>query len=418
MFWYWCFAAPAVLLAWLSLLGQRKRADYVARRLAQQPQLLPPACVIVPVKGEDEGLRENLAALASLNYPDYELVIVARAASDIPPGVLPHRATIVLAHGEDSHASEKVQNLSAAVGAAGKRAHVYAFADSDGRVTPRWLRALIAPLEEPGVGASTGFRWFAPEPPGFWLLLRSVWDAAVLECLPPDGAAFAWGGAMAIRKETFFEIGVLGAWKNAVSDDYALSAAVRRAGLRVAYAPGALVPSRQRLSAGRFLEWARRQLVLTRVYRPRLWWPALVAYLVYCGGMAASAAACVRGYRLAEWALIAQLAPGMWKGLHRAILAKAALPEYAAWFKRHSWAHAVWTPLATWLWLMVLCASSFGHTIRWRGYTYDLWSRSPTDKANPCATGPSSDTLIHKGGFNVAKDKSPKKEVKKPKKKK
>jgi cellulose synthase/poly-beta-1,6-N-acetylglucosamine synthase-like glycosyltransferase len=370
--WYWYFAAPAILLAWLSLRGMRRRADYVVRRLAQRPQRLPPACVIVPVKGEDEGLRENLAALAAQDYPDYELVIVARAASDIPPGVLPRRATIVLARGDNPHASEKVQNLSAAVRAAGKRAQVFAFADSDGCVTARWLRALAMPLEEPDVGASTGFRWFAPQPAGFWPMLCSVWDAAVLECLSPDGAAFAWGGAMAIRKETFFEIGVLGAWKNAISDDYALSAAVRQARLRIAYAPGALAQSRQRLSAGQFLAWARRQLLLTRVHCPRLWWLALAAHLVYCGGMAASAAACIQGHRLAVWALIAQLAPGMWKGLHRAILAKAALPEYAAWFKRHSWAHAVWTPLATWLWLVVLCASAFGHTIRWRGKTYEL----------------------------------------------
>jgi cellulose synthase/poly-beta-1,6-N-acetylglucosamine synthase-like glycosyltransferase len=369
---YWILAAPAILLALISLRGARQRARYVARRLAQQPAVLPAACVIVPVKGEDEGLRENLAALASLDYPDYELVVVARTASDIPPGVLPRRATIVLAHGEDPQAGEKVQNLEGAIRAAGKCAQVYAFADSDGRVTPQWLRALVAPLEEPEVGASTGFRWFAPEPSGFWPLLRSVWDAAVLECLPPAGAAFAWGGSMAIRKETFFEIGVLGAWKNAVSDDYALSAAVRRAGLRIAYAPGALVPSRERLSAVQFLKWARRQMLLTRVYRPGLWCQALAVYTVYCVGMAVSALAAIQGYRLAALGLIAQLAPGMWKGLHRATLARAALPEYALWFKRHLWAHAIWTPLATWLWLIVLFASGFGHTIQWRGYTYDL----------------------------------------------
>jgi ceramide glucosyltransferase len=370
--WYWIFAGPAILLALLSLAGERKRAAYVARHLAQQSQFLPPACVIVPLKGEDEGLRENLAALASLDYPDYSLVIVARSASDIPRGVLPHRATIVLAHGEDPNSSEKVQNLAAAVKAAGKRAQVYAFADSDGRVTPRWLRALVAPLEEPDVGASTGFRWFAPEPPTFWSLLRSVWDAVALDCLSPRDAAFAWGGAMAIRKDTFFEIGVLAAWKNTVSDDYALSAAVRRAKLRIVWAPGALVPSRERLTAGKFLAWARRQMLLTRVHNPRLWWLGLAAHLVYCGGMAASLAASIQGHRLAPWALAAQLLPGMWKGLHRANLAKAALPEYAAWFKRHRWVHALWTPLATWTWLAVLAASAFGHTVRWRGYKYDL----------------------------------------------
>jgi len=60
--WYWLFAGPALLLAAVSLGGERKRAAHVARRLSEAPEYLPPASVIVPVKGEDEGLRENLAA--------------------------------------------------------------------------------------------------------------------------------------------------------------------------------------------------------------------------------------------------------------------------------------------------------------------------------------------------------------------
>ena len=77
-------------------------------------------------------------------------------------------------------------------------------------------------------------------------------------------------------------------------------------------------------------------MAITRVYAPRLWWPGLIAHIFYCGGMAASVIASIRGNRLAEWALIAQLSPGMLKGLNRATLAKASLPEYEAWFKRHS----------------------------------------------------------------------------------
>jgi hypothetical protein len=116
----------------------------------------------------------------------------------------------------------------------------------------------------------------------------------------------------------------------------------------------------------------RRQLTITRVYDPRLWWLALLGHVFYCGGMAASIVASLRGYRLAEWAFIAQISPGMLKGLNRATLAKASLPECEAWFKRHSWVHAIWIPLATWLWLAVLLASAFGNTIRWRGNTYKL----------------------------------------------
>jgi cellulose synthase/poly-beta-1,6-N-acetylglucosamine synthase-like glycosyltransferase len=369
---YWYFAAPAVALAFLSLRGERRRAAYIAERLAQPQEYLPPATVIVPVKGEDEGLRENLAALASLDYPDYELIVTARSAADIPPGVLPPRVKVVLAGVEEEGGSEKVQNLKAAVQAARKHSQIFAFADSDGRPARGWLRALAAPLGEPGVGASTGYRWFTPVPPTFWTLLRGVWDAVVIGRLGPGDNEFAWGGAMAMRKETFFELCVPEYWKTALSDDYALAAAVHASGLTIAFAPGALTPSPEHASAGRILGWMRRQLMITRAYQPRLWMAALIAHAIYCAGMAASIAASVRGDRLAEWALLAQLCPGMLKGLNRAVLAKAALSEWAAWFQRHTWVHAMWVPLATWLWLIVLVSSAFGNTIEWRGQTYEL----------------------------------------------
>ena len=67
-----------------------------------------------------------------------------------------------------------------------------------------------------------------------------------------------------------------------------------------------------------------------------------------------------------------QLSPGMLKGLNRATLAKAALPEYEAWFKRHSWVHAIWVPLGTWVWLIALLSSAFVRSIEWRGRRYPL----------------------------------------------
>jgi len=368
--WYWVFAAPAILLAFLGLRGERKRAAYVARRLSAEPVELPPATVIVPVKGPDEGLRENLAALAALDYPDYELLIVAREAADIPEGVLPARAKVVLAHQQQSEISEKVQNLQIAVRVARKRTEVLAFADSDGRVNPGWLRALVAPLAEEGVGASTGYRWFTPVPPDFWSLLRSVWDGVTAGMMGPGPNRFAWGGAMAIRKQVFFEIRMPEFWEDAISDDYALSQAVRAAGLQIVYVPGALTPCFDHTSASRFFPWIRRQLLITRIYAPRLWWPALIAHVIYCAGMAASVAASIAGGRLAEWALLAQLSPGMLKGLNRATLARAAMPEQEAWFKRHIWIHAIWVPLATWVWLVALVSSAWGNTFRWRGRTY------------------------------------------------
>jgi len=372
MFWYWLFAAPAVLLAIVSLRGDLRRSRYQSRRLAAPDGPLPPVTLIVPVKGEDEGLRENLAALASLDYPDYELIVAAHSAEDIPCGVLPAHVRVVLSHAAENQTAEKVQNLLAAVRAARKRSEVLAFADSDGRPGKRWLRALVAPLAEAGVGASTGYRWFLPEPPGFWPLLRAVWDAVAAGMLGPGDNRFAWGGAMAIRKETFFEARVPEYWEGAVSDDYALSQAVHALKLSIVYAPGALTPCVEHISMARFFSWTRRQMAITRVYSPGLWWPGLIAHIFYCAAMAASTVLAIRGYRPAAGALALQLAPGMWKGWGRARRARRALPGHDRWFRRWTWAHFVLAPAATWAWLAALASSAFVRRIQWRGRVYEL----------------------------------------------
>jgi ceramide glucosyltransferase len=370
--WYWPLAAPALLLSVAGLLTQHRRSKYILEQLQQPATWTPPATVIVPVKGEDEGLRENLAALAGLDYPDYELLVVAQTAADIPPGVLPRRVKVVLAHGGDPAGGEKVQNLQAAVRAARKRSEVFAFADSDGRPTRGWLRALVAPLAEDGIGASTGYRWLMPVPASFWSLMASVWNSAAGGLLGAADNPFAWGGAMAMRKETFFAARVPEFWKGAVSDDYALSAAVHRAGLSIAYAPGALTPSFDRPRALPFFRWIRRQMTITRVYSPRLWWTGFLAHLFYCGAMSASLVAWRRGYRPAAVALAVQLVCGMALGWRRARLARRALPEHAGWFRRNEWAHAALVPFATWVWLISFLTSAGSDAIEWRGRRYVL----------------------------------------------
>jgi GT2 family glycosyltransferase len=182
---------------------------------------------------------------------------------------------------------------------------------------------------------------------------------------------------MAIRKETFFDARVYSYWKNTVSDDYALSAAVRKAGLAIAFAPGALTPCFERLSCGRFFAWIRRQMTITRVYNPRLWGLGLAAHIFYCLAMAASVIACIDGYLPAALALAAQLIPGMIRGWNRAVLARQALPEYGKWFRRYAWTHAIFNSAATWVWLIALASSAAGNSIVWRGRRYRLRQPGP-----------------------------------------
>jgi cellulose synthase/poly-beta-1,6-N-acetylglucosamine synthase-like glycosyltransferase len=373
--WFWIIVAPALLLAVYSLRAERARARYWTESLSQTNGIpIPPATVIVPVKGEDEGLRENLAALASLDYPDYELIVAAREADDIPAGAVPPNARVVLAGDGDPGTGGKIRNLLAAVDAARPGSQIFAFADSDGRVTKNWLRSLAGAAA--GAGAATGYRWYLPDPPDFWSLLRGVWNAVIVEAFRPAGAEFAWGGSMAIRREIFQRVRVAEFWKGSVSDDYELSRAVRSAGLRIAFAPGALVPCVDHVSGGEFLRWARRQLVLTRVYQPRLWWMGLVATASYCAAMAACIAAAIQGSIAGEYTLVAILFAGMLKGANRAALARRALPQYESWFKRYGWVHTWWVPLATWTWLATLIASARGNAIEWRGNRYSLQAKN------------------------------------------
>jgi cellulose synthase/poly-beta-1,6-N-acetylglucosamine synthase-like glycosyltransferase len=355
--WFWIFVGPALILAILALRGERKRAEYVASRMAAldepPPQPSTAVTLIVPVTRSCQTLRESLLALASQDYPDYEMIVAVPDAGVLPPGTLPSAVKLVLT-GETSRGGL----LRAGIRAARRHSQLYAFAGSSGLVSKAWLRALVAPLSEEGVGGSTGFRWYAPEPPTFWSLMQSVWNAVIAGRLGPGANDFAWAGAMAVSKELFFQARSPEAWTNAVRVDLALVRLVQDSGLRIAFAPGAMVACTTPATAAEFLRQARREMAQARSYLPRLWWSGLLAHIIYCGAMLAAIIASARGNRGAEWALVVQFGLGMLKGANRATLAKAELPHQQDWFARYSWTHVVWVPLASWAWLCVLIASA------------------------------------------------------------
>jgi len=114
----------------------------------------------------------------------------------------------------------------------------------------------------------------------------------------------------------------------------------------------------QRATAAEFLAQARREMAQARRYFPglcgRVCWPTL-----------STAELCLprwwrvcRENRGAEWALVVLFGLGMLKGVNRATLAKAELPQCKSWFDRYSWTHTFWVPLATWVWLYVMIASA------------------------------------------------------------
>src|ERR1051325_9925661 len=80
---FYLFAALVVWLGVESLRGGFRYLSYVRRELkAERPLFTPFASVIAPCRGLDPGLRENLAALLTQDYPAYEVIFVTDSADD------------------------------------------------------------------------------------------------------------------------------------------------------------------------------------------------------------------------------------------------------------------------------------------------------------------------------------------------
>ncbi len=391
---FWIFVIPAALAALVSIRAGRNYLDYMEVSLAPlhpeeppDPDLppepyTPPATLIVPVKGLDHDLAQNLRSLAGQDYPDFELIVVCHSASDQALRVarlsLEGLGRVIVAGPPPAGTGEKVHNLMRAVAVSRTASAVLVFADSDGQVPSGWLRSLVAPLADPEVGAATGFRWYFPEDGGFWPLLRSVWNSTIAGNMRPDGRNFTWGGGTAIRRETFERARVKEFWQGTVSDDYRLSAAMNAAGLGVHFVPAAMVATTGSCTAAEFLDWATRQLVITKVYRRKLWLAGFVAHVVYCGAMLMSVLLAVSGNPLGLGGLVVTVVPGMGKGAMRSYAARLMFPDRTDWLDRFSWAYFWMVPIATWIWLYTFTRSAFTRTIEWRGNVYKLVSAEET----------------------------------------
>lgn len=383
---FWVFAGPALAATLLSVKSGRRFLEYVRESVDGTADLdraaWPGVALIVPVKGLEPGLADNLRSLAEQDYPNYELLIVCSHSSD--PALAVARLTvgnagrIVIAGEPPADTGEKVHNLLAAVDAIDSRQTILAFADSDGEVPPNWLRKLVAPLEDSSLGATTAYRWHFPEDGGFWALLRSVWDSSVASAMDTRDRSFAWGGGTALRREVFESARIRRFWRGTVSDDYRLTAALQAAGLGIRFVPEAMVPTTGQCTGRDFLAWCVRQLTITRVYRFRMWLLGCLSHIVYCGAQLLCLLQLAQGNLLGLGVLLLIVLPGMAKGGMRGYACLLVFPEREEWLERFGWAYFWLTPVATWIWLYGFLRSGATRRIEWRGRVYELISEEST----------------------------------------
>lgn len=379
----------------LLALGAASRfARYALRRQpARHNRYQPKAVVIVPCKGLEPDFEENIRALFVQEYREYELIFVTESDVDPAHAVLnkliqnhSRRPAWLIVAGEARGRGQKVHNLCAAIemlNAIDRRAEVLVFADADACPAKNWLTEIIAPLGDKRIGATTGFRWYVPARNKWGALLLSVWNASALALLG-ERCGFAWGGATAIRRENFDKLDIKRAWQHALSDDYALTAAIHGAGQRIKFIPACLVASHTAATLAELLEFSTRQMRITRVYAPRVWQLAGVAHglfnLAFWGGWLWLLGSAWRGrfsLGLAAW-LGGALLLGAITGWLRATVAAQLLAANRARVRQLRWSYALCGPLVSVLYLYNVVAAALSRRIVWRGIGYEMLSPQQT----------------------------------------
>src|SRR6266550_6114837 len=80
---FYIFALISIWLGLLSLRGGIRFVRYIQTELAKKyPEFTPFVTVFMPLRGIDDGLRENINAIFGQDYPTYEIIFVVDRDDD------------------------------------------------------------------------------------------------------------------------------------------------------------------------------------------------------------------------------------------------------------------------------------------------------------------------------------------------
>ena len=386
------FLAIAQILVGLYLLWQGLQWLSYARRRATTDAgfYAPRTAVICPCRGVEPGLERNLTALTEFDHQNYEIFFVLASESDPAHSIVKRvantsraKAHIVIA-AKPENCSEKVNNLRAAVEQLPEDFEFLVFADSDGRPAKSWLKRLVAPLQDPRIGAATTMRWFIPNKSNLPTALLAAWNAPVVTMLTENGKNFCWGGGTAIRRSIFDQIGVIEEWRNSVSDDWSMTRALQRAGRSILFVPDCLTLSYVETNFGSLLEFTTRQVLITRVYAQNTWTMAFITHALYCLTLTlgtfltlGDVIATVPSFHLATLTFLPVLL-GIIRSSLRLVGVTEVLPAVRSQIMGQAWIYLLLTAFIPFLYLINFIISLVTRKIRWRGATYELISAQQT----------------------------------------
>jgi ceramide glucosyltransferase len=353
----------------------------LGRQRAAAPTQRPSVTILKPVCGADPGLYENLRSFCRQDY-DAPVQIIIGAHRESDPAVAIARQVIADLPGIDISlvidgalpgSNFKICNVANMMAIA--KHEVLVIADSDMRVEPHYLDAVIGPLMADGVGLVTCLYKGRPER-GVASALGAAFintgflpSVLVGKLVGADTGCF--GATMALRRTTLAEIGGFGALINHLADDYVLSRLVRDAGHQVVISPY-------------LVENIVLEPDMKALYKHELRWQRTVRSISPIG---LAASVITNPVALALIALpVSDFADGAGLALAAALAARGALIYTCSRMFGLIPLRAALVPIRDVLSLIVLIASFCGQRVTWRDRSFQVDQRGElTFEGDPLA---------------------------------
>ncbi|MDE1860037.1 MAG: glycosyltransferase family 2 protein, partial [Candidatus Micrarchaeota archaeon] len=189
-----------VVFLFMALIDSRALLTKREEPIKSSSRFRPRTLIIVPCKGKDLGIEQNLKSLMNQDYKNYKVIAVVDSKKDPAiPYIKRSKINLLISDFKSERASGKVRAILTAL-KLNKGFDVYVIADSDVNAKRYWLRNLVEPLSDRSVGISTSYPKFIPVG-GFWSKVKSVWGFVGEGMMESKLTRFGWGGSLAFRSD-------------------------------------------------------------------------------------------------------------------------------------------------------------------------------------------------------------------------
>ena len=359
----WIYWLVATILVF-SFFSHRKTQPQRSLLNPQRPYL-PPISILKPVNGIDAEASQNFLSFCQQDYPNYELLFGVDQLDDPSVPLIEQlqrenpQCAIRLVLAEPGGPNRKANILQFLVDTA--KNDVLVISDSDMRVTPDYLRRVVAPLAQEQIGMVT-CPYHAALAQNFTAGLEALhmgvtFLPAVIVARHFLNMRFAMGATIAVRREDLKKAGGFASVKDYLADDYEIAIRIADLGRKIVlsdYILGSVLGS-----TTFWEEWSRevRWSRCNRVNRP-LEYPGYLllfhlpmALALFFITDASPIARDVLGFSLIFRWLTSWL-----------ITTRTSDIESRRWL--------IWLPLRDLLSVLVWFVGAFSHRVRWRGDNY------------------------------------------------